>query len=392
MSKNRFRESIDLSFNKITNIDENAFASLESLKLVDLSNNNIRRVNVRLPSALQLLSMANNQLITWPLSNVPDSLTQLELQNNQLEFIFPKDREVNGLKTLDVSSNMIEQLPNTQFFVLDKLDLSNNQLTTVPQNLNSMTPLLRDLTLDGNRIESIFFTERTTLGKISLSHMKSLTRLESRAFTNLGGTIPKHDDSGTCVDVHITHNENLREIDEDAFLDVDLCFLDLSYNQLATIPRNLTDWSKVQDGFDLQGNPLSCNCEDQWMTEEILNRLNDNYDHQFYLKELVCHSPPELQDLRFVHFLYHTNPFCGGFRSTSKLKTSENLIDGKADDSMFTQTPPEVNIELSHGPGFIIIIVMCALILIAMIAVGIRWQREQNRKLAARNRLYGYDY
>lgn len=391
-----FRETIDLSYNKITNIDENAFAPLESLKLLDLSNNNIRRVNVRLPNALQLLTIANNKLITWPLANFPDSLTELALEYNQLEFIFPKDREVNGLRTLDVSNNLIEQLPNTQFFKLDILDLSYNQLTSVPQNLNTMAPLLRDLILDGNRISSVYFTEKTTLGRISLSKMSTLARLDAHAFTNLAGIKVRQDGNGTCVDVHVTHIENLTEIDEDAFEGVDLCFLDLSYNQLVTLPKHLTDWSKVQDGIDLQGNPLSCNCEDQWMIEEILNRLYDNEDHQYYLKDLKCQSPEELQEFRFVQFLRHESPFCGGFSATRVLQQSKTLIHESSFGGVSFGSKPEdgttFQIELSQGPGFIIIIVMCALILLAMILVGVRWQRDQDRKLAARNRLYGYDY
>lgn len=41
-----FREAIDLSNNKINNIDEKAFSALESLKLLDLSYNNIRHANM----------------------------------------------------------------------------------------------------------------------------------------------------------------------------------------------------------------------------------------------------------------------------------------------------------------------------------------------------------
>lgn len=389
------RESIDLSNNKINNVDERAFSALESLKLLDLSSNNIKRVNVRLPDSLSILTFAHNQLITWPLASTPENLVELELQFNSLEYIFPKDREVDSLRSLDVSNNLIEHLPNTQFFLLERLDLSYNHLTTVPQNLNSMTPLLHYLILDGNRIDSVYFTEKTTLGSISLSYMPNLQSLDSEAFSNVVGIKAIPGESGTCIDLRMSHNKNLREIDVNALAGVDLCQLDLSYNQLITIPRNLTDWSKVHEEINLQGNPLSCNCTDQWMLDQILNKLYENTDHQFLLIDLKCDSPVDFKDLRLVQFLYHDEAFCG----SNMPKRMEKMVQESSFGGFSLKSSEDrvednknIKIELTHGPGFVIIIAMCALILVAMVLVGLRWQRDQDRKLAIRNRLYGYGY
>lgn len=344
-----------------------------------------------LPNSVEILTMAHNQLITWPLANTPTHLSELELQFNSLEYIFPKDLEVDSLRTLDVSNNIIDHLPNTQFFKLDKLDLSYNRLTSVPQNINSMTPLLHELILDGNQISSIYFAEKTTLGSISLSNIDSLELLEARAFSNLAGIKVTSHGSGTCVDIHVSHNKNLRKINEEAFDGVSLCMLDLSHNQLTTIPRNLTDWSQIKEGIDLQGNPFACYCAEQWMLTEILNKLYENDEHQFLLRDLKCQLPEELQDLRFVQFLYHDNAFCDLSSSSKKL---EKIVEQSNFGGLSFGSTEDKNIrfELTHGPGFIIIIVMCALILIAMVLVGIRWQRDQDRKLARRNRLYEYEY
>lgn len=381
-----------MSNNKINNVEENAFSSLKSLKLLDLSNNSIKRAFIRLPQTIELLTMANNQLITWPLANTPENLAELELQFNSLEYIFPKDREVNNLRSLDVSNNFIEHLPNTQFFKLDRLDLSSNHLKTVPQNLNTMAPLLRDLILDGNKIESIYFTEKITLGSISLKNMPDLERLDAEAFSNVIGVKVSPDGSGTCVDIHVSHNKNLREIDENAFEGVNLCQLDLSYNQLITIPRNLTEWNHVREAIDLQGNPLSCNCADQWMLDQILNKLYANDEHQFLLIDLKCDSPDDFKDMRFVQFLYHDEAFCGANTVKKSAKIVQESSFSRFSLSSSTDEKKDIQIELTQGPGFIIIIAMCALILLAMVLVGLRWQRDQDRKLALRNRLYGYDY
>ncbi|CRL06217.1 CLUMA_CG019046, isoform A [Clunio marinus] len=387
-------ESIDLSNNKIKNIDENAFASLDSLKLLDLSKNNIRQVNLELPNSLLLIAMANNELAAWPFSNIPESLEQLELHFNCLEVIFPKDRSVKNLKLLDVSNNVIENMPNTQFFKLEKLDLSYNHFTSVPENLNSMAPLLHDLILDGNPISSIYINENTVLGSISLKELTDLETIDEGAFSNLSGFKITADGTGTCVDVFISNNKNLREIDSRAFEGVDFCYLDLSYNQLMQIPKNLTDWSKIQEGIDLQGNPLACNCEDEWMIHDILEKLYSRLDHQFLLIDLKCEAPKDFKGVRFVQFLNHEEPFCD---PNLNRKGFEKIIEGPNTAGIFPgifssgDSKENINFELTHGPGFVIIVTMCVLILVLMIFFGVRWQREHDRKRARRNRFYGYD-
>lgn len=296
-----FRQSIDLSNNKITNIDESSFAHLSSLKFLDLSNNLIKRVFIKLPNSVELLAMAKNKLISWPLANTPKNLSELELQHNSLEIIFPKDKEVNSLVSLDVSHNLIEHLPDTQFLKLEKLDIGYNHLASIPRNLNLMAPLLYSLVLDGNQIESVHFEDKTSLGYISLSHMPSLKSLNANALSNLVGI--KVSERITCIEMHISHNENLETINDTAFEGVQICSLDLSHNALKKIPRNLTDWGALPEGIDLQGNPLDCFCEDQWMLAEILVRSMLKDELQYFLLDLKCNAPNELKDTRFVRYL-----------------------------------------------------------------------------------------
>lgn len=280
------RGSIDLSSNKLTNIDETAFHSLKSLKLLDLSNNFLKKVSIKLPDSLELLVMANNALSVWPLANTPKNLTELELQDNKIEDIFPHDEEVNNLKLMNLSSNHIEVLPNTLFAKLEILDLGRNFLTAVPQNMIMRTPFLRDLILDGNRIETIEFVDKITLASLSLSNMPDLQQIDAKSFSNVEGIKVRNDGSGTCFDLTISHNLKLYTINENAFAGINICRLDLSFNQLTIIPQNLTDWKTLEDGIDLQGNPISCSCDAQWMLDIILNQLYQNEKHQYLLANL----------------------------------------------------------------------------------------------------------
>lgn len=62
--------------------------------------------------------------------------------------------------------------------------------------------------------------------------------------------------------------------------------LDLSYNKIKKLPNNLTEWHRLEDGINLQGNPLHCDCESQWMLDDILNHLYAHTKHQHLLDEL----------------------------------------------------------------------------------------------------------
>lgn len=369
--------------------------------MLDLSNNNLKHIAIKLPNSIELLAMNNNNLVTWPLLNTPSSLEELELHQNNLEAIFPKDPEVKTLRVLDVSNNLIHSLPNTKFNHLEKLDLSYNLLNFIPQNLNSIIPFLRDLVLDGNQIEIIEFTEKTILGSISLSHLPLLKKIEGGAFLNLAGSHVTEDESETCIDLKISHNEFLTEIDENAFEGLGrMCYLDLSHNSLTTLPQNLTDWMKIDYGIDLQGNPLSCTCENQWMLESILHKLYYNDALQVLLMELRCDSPLDFKGRRLVSFLNHKDPFCNPENSNDqqmeKIVQQSNFGGIFLDDESSTSTSVQGKHFKFHlapfSTGFIIIVALCSIILILIIIVGVKWQRDQHRKLARRNRLYYDEY
>lgn len=385
-----------MSDNKISNIDDEAFTKLTALKLLDLSINSIKRITVRLPDSLQLLTINNNNLNSWPLLNVPENLTELEIQDNTLDYLFPTDKNVPSLVKLDASRNMLHQLPEAQFINLEYLNLGFNLLKSVPHNINTKAPFLKELILDGNEISDIEFVEATTLVSISLCNLTSLHKINAYALQNLSGKNMTSDQLETCVAVKIANNENLVEIEPDAFYGVRFCDLDLSYNNLQTIPQNLTNWKMIENGVNLQGNPLLCSCEQEWILEDIMKTLYDNDDHQELLLELRCQYPEEFKRKRLVQFLKHDNPFCKDIDESEPVLESgfgrfiPNLLPINDDSS---HTGKKIEFHLTPWtPGFIIIVSLSTIILILFIIVGVKWQRDQNLKLARRNRLYYDDY
>lgn len=48
--------------------------------------------------------------------------------------------------------------------------------------------------------------------------------------------------------------------------------LNLSWNELTTLPENTFDWEKLEK-IDLQGNPWHCSCSMQWLLDKVVGKM-----------------------------------------------------------------------------------------------------------------------
>uniref|UniRef100_A0A8C8CVN3 LRRNT domain-containing protein n=1 Tax=Oncorhynchus tshawytscha TaxID=74940 RepID=A0A8C8CVN3_ONCTS len=131
-------KSVYLHDNKLTDagLPENMFNGSDSLEVLIMSSNFLRYVPRSLPSSIYRLHLKSNKLEKIP-SGVFDSLTQLRelyLQNNLL------------------SNEGMDNETFSQLTRLEYLDLSNNNLSVVPQGLPRSLILLH---LERNSIHSI---------------------------------------------------------------------------------------------------------------------------------------------------------------------------------------------------------------------------------------------
>ncbi|XP_065684051.1 uncharacterized protein LOC101234890 isoform X2 [Hydra vulgaris] len=168
-----FLTELDLSCNKITNINDDAMKYLPGLKKLNLSYNNLQVADSEELSTLSHLDLSFNTIISIPIfsEKVSEQLTHLYLKNNHLSslkgvqcFIF--------LKELDVSFNcLLEFNELVHISYLEKLvtvSLKGNPISfdtryraTVIRNLS---PVRRRclICLDGIKLD---FDELSTLGK-----------------------------------------------------------------------------------------------------------------------------------------------------------------------------------------------------------------------------------
>uniref|UniRef100_A0A336KYN4 CSON002187 protein n=1 Tax=Culicoides sonorensis TaxID=179676 RepID=A0A336KYN4_CULSO len=121
-----------LSFNDISEIEDDALGRLEIIETLYLDNNKLKRIPLSLPS----------------------SLIDLHLENNLITDIQPQ--ALAGLKTLallNLSHNKIIYLPGLPLPRLSRLNMRFCELESVNQELVKMSPYLRDLYLEGNPIK-----------------------------------------------------------------------------------------------------------------------------------------------------------------------------------------------------------------------------------------------
>ena len=179
--------------------------SILSLAKCNLTDGDLAQLLLIFPH-LNILKINNNKLTTLP--PLPKSLVELDVSHNKLT-----ELEINGptrLSVVKANNNQIKVLneyPDTQ-----KLDLSNNELTTVPEVI---PPGMDNLDLSNNKINN----SKLLVQGIDLSSLK----------IDLSGN--------KLTDFTLGKDNQSQKIGKPIFLDV----LNLSENMLNNFPKIPTD-------------------------------------------------------------------------------------------------------------------------------------------------------
>ena len=107
--------------------------------------------------SLRTLDLTTNQFTVFP-SEVGQlkSLESLNLSSNQLKHLLPEIGQLQSLKSLDLSNNQLMTLPAEIGCLqsLQSIDLSNNQLTALPFEIGQLRSL-QSIDLNGNPIQDL---------------------------------------------------------------------------------------------------------------------------------------------------------------------------------------------------------------------------------------------
>ncbi|EFA05244.1 leucine-rich repeat neuronal protein 1 [Tribolium castaneum] len=312
---------LSLANNSIVSISSDVFSNLQNMQMLDLSYNNIEILH---PDAfngqylegdwnplrsLVKLYLAHNRIhsLDKDIFEHADRIELLSLSHNPLKILDQSTAiaitSLVYLKNLDLSYTGLSSLPAAFLHTPKKLiflDLSGNQFTGIPDTLG-----------DAHSLETLYFNNNpmvnltnkngfpviSTLKYLHLSSMPNLVNISKESLSNLVN----------LTEFYCFNNPKLSYIDRDAFSSrrdgaeyktwPPIKKLFLQNNKLASMDMEVVlNWKDLV-ALDLTENAWTCECENQWMIDELMPiylQLDENK-----AKALKCEAPIEMASLTF---------------------------------------------------------------------------------------------
>jgi Leucine-rich repeat (LRR) protein len=271
-------EMLDLKNNLVEGIAMDTFANLSSLTSLVLSHNFIKNVNFSLNSLtnLNVLSLDFNEIYSVEKHLVANSLKLVDLHlNNNKFFRVPNFIEnFHILKFLDLGENFIKNLsdldgfPNLKY--LYGLRLTENQIETLEKHHLVHLKNLQILNLSKNRIRHI---DRETFGS---NEFLQAIRLDGNSIKNIDYMF-----ENLTQLVFLNISENSLEIFDYENFPKNLQFLDISKNQINVI-KNPNEISQNLKTLNLNQNHLTeisafvlpRNLEDLYLQSNLIEKIS----------------------------------------------------------------------------------------------------------------------
>ncbi|KAF5287032.1 hypothetical protein FQA39_LY16146 [Lamprigera yunnana] len=311
---------LDLTGNFIRKITDSCFAELQNMHTLILSDNELEilsphvfkgvvtdGINYPLKS-LKTLKLDNNRFHTLDddiFEHLEQVLEVLDLSYNPFKVLDQRTTiaisSIIYLKELYLQYTDIKALPDNILHTpkyLKVLDLTGNRFTSVPEGLTD-AHVLETLYLNTNPFVNITaengFKNISTLKTLHLCDMIELEYIGARSLSALEN----------LRELHICNNMKLWHIDPAAFSRVEveseiwapIKKLYLQNNQLSRIDFHLIlKWNELEE-LDLRYNPWSCECENQWIADELMPiyiKLNETI-----AKDIVCRAPAAMDGVTF---------------------------------------------------------------------------------------------
>ncbi|UJR25504.1 hypothetical protein I4U23_006850 [Adineta vaga] len=336
-------ERLDLSENRFEYFNIPLILSLKKLKILNLSKNKIRHLNIH-RSLSTTTFHPSNSLIELDLSYngietidehifelISSQLEILNLRNNELvtekhltflihlyylrEFYFDYNRleSINqlylplNLKILSLKNNRLNYINLsilTRLGHLEKLYLSSNRLTQWSSTINSIFPSLEILELDRNHLALISSLNAPKLKQLNLDGNFLSRQIEKKTFANLPllERLQLRDNQIQTIDINAFRNTHLQFLDLTnnslttipflSNLNETLQSLSLRRNQICTIDQSIVNYYQLLQTLEFDQNPLHCDCH-----------FGRNLQEIFRSKAKVtgqCQSPPERRNINLI--------------------------------------------------------------------------------------------
>ncbi|GBP34693.1 Toll-like receptor 6 [Eumeta japonica] len=283
---------LDLSDNNIWSTKTETFCHLYSLKTLNISMNHVQNIrtlgfsdfvsieaNVKVCNlVIEVLDISYNDLIVVTDSCLTKlrSLTKLYLQNNAISTL--EDRAFGGLSNLQVlnlSSNFLNSIPPKLFVEtksLKEIYLSNNTINVLLPGVFEGLEQLQILDLSKNRLTSQWVNKGMFTGMFRLV----ILNLSDNRLTNIDQLVFR--DLSTLQKLNLENNE-INTVAEHAFAELrNLHSLTLSHNKLLHIHSHLFSGLHVLNELFVDNNQINHIDENAFdnMTSIEDFGLNDN--------------------------------------------------------------------------------------------------------------------
>ncbi|XP_045403711.1 leucine-rich repeat-containing protein 40 [Lemur catta] len=385
-------EDLDLSNNRLTTVPA-SFSSLSSLVRLNLSSNQLKNLPAEISRMKRLkhLDCNSNLLETIPpeLAGM-ESLELLYLWRNKLRFLpeFPSCRllkelhvgenqiemlraehlkHLNSILVLDLRDNKLKSVPDeiTLLQSLERLDLSNNDISSLPYSLGNLH--LKFLALEGNPLRTI---RREIINKGTQEVLKYLRSKikddgpsQSDSVTETAMTLP----SESRVNVHaIVTLKILDYSDKQTTLIPDEVFdavksnivtsINFSKNQLCEIPKRIIELKEMVSDVNLSFNKFSFISLELCMLHKLtfldlrnnfLNSLPEEMESLIRLQVINLSFnrfkilPEVLYRILTLETVLISNNQIGSV-DPEKMKTMENLTTLDLQNNDLLHIPPEL--------------------------------------------------
>ncbi|KAI6241557.1 hypothetical protein M3Y99_00315300 [Aphelenchoides fujianensis] len=273
--------SIDFMHNHINEIDNNAFDKFKLRKLrltenfVEITEDTDGWITEKLGETLEKLYLGYNRIveINDDAFSPLHKLKTLVLDGNP-GIILTDSTFKSGLPELEKFSLDycgLTSLPTKLFKNLPKLkaiSLIGNPMTAIPKALNLVNSLE---ILDLSRTELTEFTKNAlkddhSVKQLYLTKMKYMYELDDCAFCGLTNLAKV--DLGESKHLHMIHKNAFGRVENKDESPKALTTLLLDKCNVSKLPEELVEWTKLTE-MDISGNPLNCDEDLYWLFRDL---------------------------------------------------------------------------------------------------------------------------